>query len=320
MSDSLVPPPAGWYPAPNGSGEQWWWDGAAWTQPQPPAQPVPPAQPQQPAQPVQPAQPLPPVQPAQPAQPEQTAQPAQAPQYQQYQQEQYQQYQAQPQYQSYQQPQYQQFQPQPRNTESIARLSKAVQVLLWVGAGFSLITIFIEIYGLAVTTEFMNDPFLPMDRVMNYASISSVAGIFASLVLIATGICWVIWQFQVAKQVIGMTRRTPGWHIGSWFIPIVSFWFPYQNISDLWKAVGRPQPSWLIGWWLLWLVSGVTSQVSARILLDSYEVEGWRAAMGWGIGAEILSIAAVPLACMIVRGITDGVRNLPAYVTPVVAR
>lgn len=294
MSDSLVPPPAGWYPAPNGSGEQWWWDGAAWTQPV------------QPAQAAQPAQPVQPVQPEQPVQPVQSAQPIQAqPQYRQDQQP------------WQQQPQYQQFQQLPRNTESIARLSLAVQILLWIGAGFSLITIIVELFGLAVTTEFMNNPFLPMDSVMTYASINGTVGIFASLVLIATGICWVIWQFQVAKQVTGLTRRTPGWHIASWFIPIVSFWFPYQNISDLWKAVGRAQPSWLLAWWLLWLAGGLSSQVSARILIDSYAVADWRAAMGWGIFAELLTLAAVPLAWLVVRGITDGVRKLPAYVMPV---
>lgn len=282
MSDSLVPPPAGWYPAPNGSGEQWWWDGAQWNLPN--AVPQSAQQAQQP----QPAQPVPPQQEWQQA----AAQTA------------------------WQQP----WQQQPRNTEGIARLSMAVQILLWIGAGFSLITIFVELFGLSVIREFLDDPFVPGDKLMTYAGLSSGLAIVASIVLIATGICWVIWQFQVAKQLAGLTRRTPGWHIGSWFIPIVSFWFPYQNISDLWKAIGLARPSWQPLWWACWLASGVTSQISARILMDSDELDVWQSAMIWGIGAELLTLISVPFAWLIVRGITDGVRKSPVYVTPIVAQ
>ena len=281
MSDSLVPPPAGWYPAPNGSGEQWWWDGTAWAQPQP-------AQPAQPAEPEQPVQ-------AQPWQQQPSQQPWQQ--------------------QASQQP-WQQQQAQPRNTETIRRLSMATQILLWVSAGFSLITIFVEFFGLSVINGYLNDLFLPEGNMVGYAGLSSLVAILAVLVLIATGICWVIWQFQVAQQVAGLTRRTPGWHIGSWFIPVVSFWFPYQNISDLWKAVRRPQPSWQLAWWLLWLGGGIVSQISSRIVMDSYTVESWRVAMYSSIGAEVLTLAAVPFACLILRGITDGLRNLPAYAVP----
>lgn len=33
MSESTATTPAGWYPAPDGSGAQWYWDGAQWQQP-----------------------------------------------------------------------------------------------------------------------------------------------------------------------------------------------------------------------------------------------------------------------------------------------
>ena len=67
-----TPTPAGWYPDPDGSGGQRYWDGNSWTEHRAPAtQPPAPAEPQAPAQPVAPAEPDSPDQP--PANEEPTA-------------------------------------------------------------------------------------------------------------------------------------------------------------------------------------------------------------------------------------------------------
>ena len=90
-------------------------------------------------------------------------------------------------------------------------------------------------------------------------------------------------------------------------MPVVSLWFPYQNISDLWRALGRVRPSWQVVWWLLWVVSNVISQISSRIYLEAVDLEQLRVAMALSLGGEILLLAAAPFAWLVVRGITQGV-------------
>lgn len=34
-------------------------------------------------------------------------------------------------------------------------------------------------------------------------------------------------------------RRGPGWAVGSWFIPLASFWLPYRIAVEMWGAFGR---------------------------------------------------------------------------------
>lgn len=242
MTDNIpVSPPAGWYPAPDGSSETWWWDGARWTQPQ--------AQQQQ--------------------------------------------------------------QPDTREgaTNTIAKLAMATQVLLLVCILMSVATIGIETFGIIAVTDFLNGYDTTVDRFDLYDQSTSVVSILSSLFLITTGVIWVIWQYRVAKQVTGRTRRSPGWHAGSWFVPIINLWFPYQNISDLWRALGRTRPSWQIIWWLLWVIGSYVIQVSTRIYLVAEDLETLRVAMWMSLAGEILLLAAAPLALLVIRGITQGIQR-----------
>ena len=171
----------------------------------------------------------------------------------------------------------------------------------------SVATIGIETFGISAATGYLNGDNSAIDMIDMYDQSTFVVTILSALFLVATGVLWVIWQYRAAKQVTGRTRRSAGWHAGSWFVPIISLLFPYQNISDLWRAVERTRPSWQIIWWLLWVVSNVFIQLSSRIYTTAEDLEQFRVAMWMSIAGEILLLAAAPLAWLIIRGITQGI-------------
>jgi len=257
MTHTPTSPPAGWYPAPDGSSELRWWDGAQWGPAQPQA-----AQPQTQPQPIYLAD------------------------------------------------------PGPAATNAIARLAMAVQVLLVVSAVMCIVTIGVEVFGIVAVTDFLGGDDANVDRFDVYDLATAVVSIAGPVFLLTTGVLWVIWQYRVAKQVRGLTRRVPGWHAGAWFVPIICLWFPYQNISDLWRAVGRTRPSWQIAWWLLWVVSNFVSTQATRIYLSAEDLETLRVAMWVNLAAEVLLLAAAPLAWLVIRGITEGIARRAANPVP----
>jgi len=52
-------------------------------------------------------------------------------------------------------------------------------------------------------------------------------------------------------------RYTEGWAAGSWFVPVIWWWWPYQIMVDIWRGtqnalrerLGEPQSTTIIGWW-----------------------------------------------------------------------
>lgn len=196
---------------------------------------------------------------------------------------------------------------EPASTNAIAKLAMATQVLLIVCGVMSLATIGIEAFGISTVTGFLDGDNVATGMLDVYDQSTFVVSILSALSFVATSALWVIWQYRTAKQVTGRTRRSAGWHVGSWFIPFISLWFPYQNTSDLWRAGGRTRPSWQIIWWLLFVVGNFLIGQSTRLYLAAADLEQFRVAMSTSIAGEILLLAAAPLAWLIVRGITQGI-------------
>ena len=94
-------------------------------------------------------------------------------------------------------------------------------------------------------------------------------------------------------------RYTPGWAVGSWFIPILSLFRPKQIANDIWRGSdGSPVPAVFHWWWALWLVGGI-----AYYGYDKEQVtvaEARRVVFVQATG-EVILVAAALCAATVVR-------------------
>lgn len=138
-----------------------------------------------------------------------------------------------------------------------------------------------------------------------YDLLEGIAGTMSGLAYFATAVIWCIWQFSLARATLpGAVRRSPGMHVASWFIPIVSLWFPFQNMRDLWRVhVGASARGLLGWWWALWIVTCVTVLGLLGVIMDpettfrAYNVVSLVDAVAW--------IAGIWLAMVVVRRLSS---------------
>ncbi|WP_164743535.1 DUF4328 domain-containing protein [Microbacterium sulfonylureivorans] len=195
-------------------------------------------------------------------------------------------------------------------------LAVATQVLLIVCGVMSIVTIGVETFGITSATAYLDGYTSAIDLINTYDRVTLIVTILAAIAILATGVLWVLWQYRAAKHAAGQTRRSPGWHVGSWVVPIICLWFPYQNISDLWRATGRSRPAWQIVWWACWIVSSVLFQIATRIFAVAEDLELFRLGMSLSLAGEVFQMAAVPFAWLIVRDITLGITRRSAVGIP----
>lgn len=109
----------------------------------------------------------------------------------------------------------------------------------------------------------------------------------------AAQIVYLIWQYRaavVARELGYRSRRSPGWGVGSCFVPVVDLWMPYQAVRDC-LPPGHRARSLVLGTWLLLVscaVLGVALEVTLVIgggLSSLVLVVLIAAELGWGLSA-----------------------------------
>ncbi|MFI9489075.1 DUF4328 domain-containing protein [Promicromonospora sp. NPDC052451] len=60
-------------------------------------------------------------------------------------------------------------------------------------------------------------------------------------------------------------ERSAAWTWLGWWVPIVSYWFPYQVVRDIRRATATGPVSGIGGWWALWLVFFFAYNVAGRM-------------------------------------------------------
>ena len=130
-------------------------------------------------------------------------------------------------------------------------------------------------------------------------------------------------------------KRSPGWAIGGWFIPIGNLFIPYGVVVQAWNRsipsdnpgpeateedvvasspldISNLQPNpdykgsgFILVWWLVWVASELLSNYDYRLYMRAETLEDLHNSAGWTILSEAVAAIAAVLAIIVVRKITQ---------------
>ena len=84
--------------------------------------------------------------------------------------------------------------------------------------------------------------------------------------------------------VIPFAVAGPGLATGSFMIPVLNLWWPYQSTCDL-LPPGHPARPRVLRWWLLWIVGGLAPAVAMLIGAAVGGVAAWALVVGVAVQA-----------------------------------
>jgi hypothetical protein len=150
-------------------------------------------------------------------------------------------------------------------------------------------------------------------------------GLLQLALIVAAAVVFIRWMhgaYQNVSVVAPAERRySPGWAIGSWFVPIMNLFRPKQMINDIWRAGGRDakdaQPGLLLlAWWVLWLVSSFVVNIAGRSYVDADTAEELKTGTILYFVGDAMQVVCAILAIVIVRRGTDRLDEKAAAVPP----
>lgn len=141
------------------------------------------------------------------------------------------------------------------------------------------------------------------------------------VLFVVTAIAFCMWvhHSHVNARVLGAVemKASPGWAVGSFFVPIVNLVTPYFAMVDLWKAsepsaqpvdaLARAQMrvSPLLGaWWLTWLLGGGISSAARMMSKGAADPVSMMRATNVEMLASIVGVMCCLFAAFVVRDIT----------------
>ncbi len=148
-----------------------------------------------------------------------------------------------------------------------------------------------------------------------------LVGLIRLVVGLATSVTFLFWIHRANTNCHGFDaagmRFSPGWSVGSFFIPILNLFKPYEAMKEIWRVSTDPYDwravrDWgpLRWWWGLWLLNSFAFQFAMRRASTVHDVMTLKMATTVWIIVKFLFIPLCLAALVVVSSIHERQLNL----------
>lgn len=201
-------------------------------------------------------------------------------------------------------------------------------ILLVAGAACSALIILAEI-GQIFFPEFSEGQDLT-ENPGGFAALAAYAAltILGFVIFVVTAVVFLMWLHRSSNNLtaFGHWRSqgySPAWTVGSFFVPIVNLFIPYQSTKYVWQksrpadsqsfSFSNTPPGFFPAWWGFWLAANFATNIHFR--MSGGEAPRTATAVV-GIVSEVLSIAAAGFAIEVIREINRRQEETIQHVIP----
>jgi hypothetical protein len=164
----------------------------------------------------------------------------------------------------------------------------------------------------------------------------ALVGLATLGVYIITIILFLLWFHGVSRNLkpLGVRdqQHSPGWAVGSWFVPFANLFIPYRIAKEIWLKSDTNTdeygflktestiPSFFGYWWGLWITSNITQNAAARLTFSASSADMLSVAEWLSILGDALSIGAAIFVLRVIKDITarqeESAARIPNYGAP----
>jgi len=207
--------------------------------------------------------------------------------------------------------------PYPAPFNSAHGRARIVKILLVVGAIAAGVSLLAETFSLLFPPPTDEQDIADNAVGAAVALIVLLVALFELIVYVSTVVFFLMWLYRAADNVRAFDKwrrleHSPGWAVGSFFIPFINLVVPYRAVREVWQKSGLPDeatlaepspPASFPAWWTFWLLSSFAGNISMRLAFN--ENVSPDTATKVSMVAGILSIVAALYAYLVVDSIDE---------------
>lgn len=188
--------------------------------------------------------------------------------------------------------------------------AEIAQLLIWIVMIIDIISIYSSYLQYNLLELLQNNDSVSDQMLNSNDTREQIIGIVYLIVFIVSAITFIQW-FRRAYYNLNIRTKcnhSEGWAAGSWFVPIISLYRPYQIMKEMWMETTKiiksksndyvEDSTLIIGiWWTLWIISNF---IGNYVLKSAFKAETIENFLNSTIADIIISIIGIPLAILTV--------------------
>jgi hypothetical protein len=191
--------------------------------------------------------------------------------------------------------------------------SQIAITLIWICLIVNLISLFSSYLQFQLLTQLSKGVEIANYKLEQNDSREQLVGIVTLIVSIISAVAFIQWfrraYFNLHSLVPNLTY-TEGWAAGSWFVPVIGFFRPYQIMVELYnKTIARLVErklfenqsfdlSFVKVWWALWIIVSIIGRVVYKYISEAETLDKF---IDCTIFSMVESILYIPLSLITIK-------------------
>lgn len=195
--------------------------------------------------------------------------------------------------------------------------AKIAIVLIGAMMALDVITIILDYIQYDLLQSLAGGVFVSEDTINLNDSTQQINGIIYLIVFIISAITFIQWfrrAYNNLHQRLTYLSLSEGWAAGSWFVPIINLYRPFQIMKELYDEtsgllvkrglieVNQLSTNYLGIWWAFWIINNLIGQIVFRMSNNAQSIEDYSSMT---LVSMVNSLVGIPLALLAIRIIKD---------------
>lgn len=203
------------------------------------------------------------------------------------------------------------------NTKPNEQRGKTAIFLIWVILGLEILSLISSALQYDLLSSIANGKEITIDAANANDTREAIIAMLFLIAYIISGITFIMWfrrAYFNLHQKVKTLSFSEGWAAGSWFVPIVNLYRPFQIMKELYEktkyllknkneSIQLEFKTNLLGiWWGLWILNNFYGQITYRLFKDANTISDFLTSTTLDMIGSVLGII---LAFITVRVIKD---------------